>query len=113
RILKHKDTTPKEHTVKEINSGIYCFDTRKLFAALKRVEPSNQQGEYYLTDVPQILLASGAKVNVQLHGNAGEVWGINTRAELAEFENLMRRSTIRKLMVDDGVTFLDPSHAYV
>jgi bifunctional UDP-N-acetylglucosamine pyrophosphorylase/glucosamine-1-phosphate N-acetyltransferase len=113
RIVEQKDATPEEQTVKEINSGIYCFDTRKLFAALKRVEPSNQQGEYYLTDVPQILLASGAKVNVQLHGNAREVSGINTRAELAEFENLMRRSTIRKLMVDDGVTFLDPSHAYV
>jgi bifunctional UDP-N-acetylglucosamine pyrophosphorylase/glucosamine-1-phosphate N-acetyltransferase len=113
RIVEQKDATPEEQTVKEINSGIYCFDTRKLFAALKRVEPSNQQGEYYLTDVPQILLANGEKVNVQQHGNAREVSGINTRAELAEFENLMRRSTIRKLMLDDGVTFLDPSHAYV
>lgn len=113
RIVEQKDATPEEQTVKEINSGIYCFDARKLFAALKRVEPSNQQGEYYLTDVPQILLADGEKVNVQQHGNAREVSGINTRAELAEFENLMRRSTIRKLMVDDGVTFLDPSHAYV
>ena len=113
RIVEQKDATPEEQTVKEINSGIYCFDARKLFAALKRVEPSNQQGEYYLTDVPQILLANGEKVNVHQHGNAREVSGINTRAELAEFENLMRRSTIRKLMVDDGVTFLDPSHAYV
>jgi bifunctional UDP-N-acetylglucosamine pyrophosphorylase/glucosamine-1-phosphate N-acetyltransferase len=99
--------------VKEINSGIYCFDARKLFAALKRVQPSNQQGEYYLTDVPEILLSEGAKINVSLYGNAREVSGINTRAELAEFENLMRRNTIRKLMVDAGVTFLDPSHAYV
>jgi bifunctional UDP-N-acetylglucosamine pyrophosphorylase/glucosamine-1-phosphate N-acetyltransferase len=113
RIVEQKDATPEEQTVKEINSGIYCFDARKLFAALKRVEPSNQQGEYYLTDVPQILLANGEKVNVQQHGNAREVSGINTRAELAEFENLMRRSTIRKLMVDDGVTFLDPSHTYI
>jgi len=113
RIVEQKDATPEEQKVKEINSGIYCFNGRKLFAALKRVEPSNQQGEYYLTDVPQILLANGEKVNVQEHGNAREVSGINTRAELAEFENLMRRSTIRKLMVDDGVTFLDPSHAYV
>jgi len=112
-IVEQKDATPEEQTVKEINSGIYCFDARKLFAALKRVEPSNRQGEYYLTDVPQILLANGESVNVQLRGNAREVSGINTRAELAEFENLMRRSTIRKLMVDDGVTFLDPSHAYV
>lgn len=113
RIVEQKDAGPEEQTVKEINSGIYCFDARKLFAALKRVEPSNQQGEYYLTDVPQILLAQGEKVNVHLHSNAREVSGINTRAELAEFENLMRRNTIRKLMVDDGVTFLDPSHAYV
>jgi bifunctional UDP-N-acetylglucosamine pyrophosphorylase/glucosamine-1-phosphate N-acetyltransferase len=112
-IVEQKDATPEEQTVKEINSGIYCFDSRKLFAALKRVEPSNQQGEYYLTDVPQILLANGEKVNVQLHGNAREVSGINTRAELAEFENLMRRTAIRKLMIDDGVTFLDPSHTYV
>ena len=113
RIVEQKDATPEEQAVKEINSGIYCFDARKLFAALKRVKPSNQQGEYYLTDVPQILLSDGDQVNVQLHGNAREVSGINTRAELSEFENLMRRNTIRKLMVDDGVTFLDPSHAYV
>jgi bifunctional UDP-N-acetylglucosamine pyrophosphorylase/glucosamine-1-phosphate N-acetyltransferase len=113
RIVEQKDASPEEQKVKEINSGIYCFDARKLFAALKRVEPSNKQGEYYLTDVPQILLSDDEKVNVHLHGDAREVSGINTRAELAEFENLMRRGTIRKLMVDAGVTFLDPSHVYV
>ena len=113
RIVEQKDASPEEQTLKEINSGIYCFEARKLFAALKRVEPSNQQGEYYLTDVPQILLTGGEKVNVYVHDNAREVSGVNTRAELAEFENLTRRGTIRKLMVDDGVTFLDPSHAYV
>jgi len=113
RIVEQKDASAEEQTLKEINSGIYCFEARKLFAALKRVEPSNQQGEYYLTDVPQILLTGGEKVNVYVHDNAREVSGVNTRAELAEFENLMRRGTIRKLMVDDGVTFLDPSHAYV
>jgi bifunctional UDP-N-acetylglucosamine pyrophosphorylase/glucosamine-1-phosphate N-acetyltransferase len=113
RIVEQKDASPEEQKVKEINSGIYCFNARQLFAALKRVEPSNKQGEYYLTDVPQILLSDGEKVNVYLHGDAREVSGINTRAELAEFENLMRRGTIRKLMVDAGVTFLDPSNAYV
>lgn len=113
RIVEQKDASAEEQTLKEINSGIYCFEARKLFAALKRVEPSNQQGEYYLTDVPQILLTGGEKVSVYVHDNAREVSGVNTRAELAEFENLMRRGTIRKLMVDHGVTFLDPSHAYV
>jgi bifunctional UDP-N-acetylglucosamine pyrophosphorylase/glucosamine-1-phosphate N-acetyltransferase len=113
RIVEQKDASMEEQKVKEINSGIYCFDGRKLFAALKRVKPTNQQGEFYLTDVPQILLADGEKVNVYLHGDAREVSGINTRAELAEFENLLRRNTIRKLMLEDGVTFLDPSHTYI
>ena len=113
RIVEQKDATPEEQKVKEINSGIYCFPARKLFAALRRVNPSNKQGEYYLTDVPQILLADGEKVDVYVHGDAREVSGINTRAELAEFENLLRRGTIRKLMIESGVTFIDPAHAYV
>jgi bifunctional UDP-N-acetylglucosamine pyrophosphorylase/glucosamine-1-phosphate N-acetyltransferase len=113
RIVEQKDATTEELKLKEINSGIYCFDAGKLFAALKRVKPSNQQGEYYLTDAPQILLADGEKISVYLHGDAREVSGINTRAELSEFENLMRRNTIRKLMIESGVTFLDPSHAYI
>lgn len=113
RIVEHKDATPEEHQVKEINSGIYCFASAKLFAALKRIEPSNQQGEYYLTDVPEILLQDGNKVGVYLHNDAREVSGINTRAELAEFENLLRRNTIRRLMTDVGVTFIDPSRAYI
>jgi bifunctional UDP-N-acetylglucosamine pyrophosphorylase / glucosamine-1-phosphate N-acetyltransferase len=113
RIVEQKDSTSEEQKLKEVNSGIYCFASRQLFAALNRVKPSNKQGEYYLTDVPQILLSDGETVNVYLHGDAREVSGINTRAELAEFENLLRRGTIRKLMMDAGVTFLDPSHAYI
>ncbi|HEV2884842.1 MAG TPA: bifunctional UDP-N-acetylglucosamine diphosphorylase/glucosamine-1-phosphate N-acetyltransferase GlmU [Pyrinomonadaceae bacterium] len=113
RIVEQKDASPEEAKVKEINSGIYCFDTQKLFPALEQVKPSNKQGEYYLTDVPAILMTQGDRVNVHLHGDAREVSGINTRAELAEFENLIRRTTIRKLMVEAGVTFIDPSHAYI
>lgn len=113
RIVEQKDASDEERQVKEINSGIYCFTANKLFAALTRVEPTNQQGEYYLTDVPTILLGDDEKVSIFLHGDAREVSGVNTRAELAEFENLLRRNTVRKLMVESGVTFLDPSHAYV
>jgi bifunctional UDP-N-acetylglucosamine pyrophosphorylase/glucosamine-1-phosphate N-acetyltransferase len=113
RIVEHKDATDEERQVREINSGIYCFDTGKLFRALRLVQPANQQGEYYLTDVPGILLSQGSVVTCFLHSDAREVSGINTRAELAEFENLLRRNTIRKLMVDDGVTFIDPSHSYI
>ena len=113
RIVEQKDASAEEQQIKEINSGIYCFESRKLFNALTQVKPTNQQGEYYLTDVPEILLGAGEKVNVFLHTDPREVSGVNTRAELAEFENLMRRNSIRKLMIDGGVTFIDPSHAYV
>ena len=113
RIVEHKDATTEERQIKEINAGIYCFDTAKLFDALRRLEPANEQGEYYLTDVPGILMADGARVDVYLHNDAREVSGINTRADLAEFENLLRRNTIRTLMIETGVTFIDPSRTYV
>jgi bifunctional UDP-N-acetylglucosamine pyrophosphorylase/glucosamine-1-phosphate N-acetyltransferase len=113
RIVEQRDATEDERKIREINSGIYCFDSAKLFAALDRVKPTNDQGEFYLTDVAEILLAQGEMVEVHLHGDAREVSGINTRAELAEFENLLRRNTVRKLMLEGGVTFLDPSRTYI
>jgi len=113
KIVEHRDATEEQRLVKEINSGIYCFDAKELYRALRKVEPANDQGEYYLTDVAEIILAGGGTVSVYLHGDSREVSGINTRAELAEFENLIRRSAIRKLMIEDGVTFIDPSHAYI
>lgn len=113
RIVEHKDATAEQREIREINSGIYCFEARDLFQALRRVEPVNEQGEYYLTDVAEIILSLGGTVSVYLHDDAREVSGINTRAELAEFENLLRRNIIRRLMVETGVTFIDPSHAYI
>jgi bifunctional UDP-N-acetylglucosamine pyrophosphorylase/glucosamine-1-phosphate N-acetyltransferase len=113
KIVEQKDASDEERQVREINSGIYCFESKNLFEALRRVQPKNQQGEYYLTDVAEILNSSGRKVEVLIHTDPREVSGINTRAELAEFENLMRRNAIRRLMIESGVTFIDPSHTYI
>jgi bifunctional UDP-N-acetylglucosamine pyrophosphorylase/glucosamine-1-phosphate N-acetyltransferase len=112
KIVEQKDATEDERQIREINAGIYCFDSAKLFRELERVRPTNSQGEYYLTDVPGILRDSGEQVTVYQHADAREVSGVNTRAELAEFENLLRRSAVRRLL-DSGVTFIDPAHAYV
>lgn len=113
KIVEHKDATDDERQIREVNAGIYCFESQKLFAALERVKPVNQQGEYYLTDVPRILRDEGHAVGIYQHPDAREVSGVNTRAELAEFENLLRRGTIRRLMLEEGVTFIDPSHSYI
>jgi len=113
KIIEQNDATDEERSIREINAGIYCFESKALFSALEDVKPTNKQAEYYLTDVPAILSQRGQKVATYEHRDAREVSGINTRADLAEFENLLRRSTIRRLMLDGGVTFIDPSHAYV
>jgi bifunctional UDP-N-acetylglucosamine pyrophosphorylase / glucosamine-1-phosphate N-acetyltransferase len=113
KIVEQKDASEDERQIREINSGIYCFDSNKLFAALEEVRPTNSQSEYYLTDVPAILKSENERVALFTHNDVREVSGINTRAELAEFENLIRRRTVRRLMVDAGVTFIDPSNSYV
>ena len=113
KIVEQKDATEAERQLREINAGIYCFDSEKLFRALERVRPNNSQGEYYLTDVPGILRDDQEQVTIYQHNDAREVSGVNTRAELAEFENLLRRNAVRRLMLEGGVTFIDPSHAYV
>lgn len=113
RIVEQKDATTEDRQINEINAGIYCFETRTLFPALERVRPTNAQGEYYLTDVPGILRTDGEDVSIYLHTDAREVSGINTRVELAEFERIIRSRTLRRLMLDSGVTFKDPAHSYV
>lgn len=113
RIVEQRDASDVEKQCREINSGIYCFDTKKLFKALTKVGNSNAQGEYYLTDVPTILKKAGDKVAVFLHGNPHEIEGINDRRQLAAMESELRRRTVERLMLDSGVSFIDPASAYI
>lgn len=113
RIVEQKDATDDQRRVSEINSGIYCFDTRKLFAALTRVGNSNAQGEYYLTDVPQILKDGGETVSIFECRDPREVEGVNDRRQLAGMEKIIRHRTVERLMIESGVTFVDPAASYV
>ncbi len=113
KIAEQKDASEEERAIREINSGIYCFDAKKLFAALSSVENNNAQGEYYLTDVPSLLRAAGEPISLYQHTDAREVSGINNRVELAALERALRRRTISRMMLDYGVTFIDPKNAYV
>lgn len=113
RIVEQKDATDEEREIAEINAGIYCFDTRKLFGALSNVKNLNLQGEYYLTDVPALLRTDGEDVAIHQHPDTYEIEGVNNRAQLAELERVLNRRTISKLMLDYGVTFIDPTNTYV
>lgn len=113
RIVEQKDASDAELQIDEINSGIYCFDTRKLFAALTKVQNHNAQGEYYLTDVPQIMRDAGEDVAIYLHKDHNEIEGVNDRRQLADMERQIRRRTVRRLMLESGVTFIDPKSVYI
>ncbi len=113
RIVEQKDANDEQKQIDEINSGIYCFNTKKLFSALGRVKNENAQGEYYLTDVPQILREQGDDVAIFQCRNAGEVEGVNDRRQLAEMEKIIRERTVIKLMLESGVTFIEPTSVYI
>jgi bifunctional UDP-N-acetylglucosamine pyrophosphorylase/glucosamine-1-phosphate N-acetyltransferase len=112
-IAEQKDASDAERKVGEINSGIYCFNTRLLYRMLERLKPSEVTSEYYLTDVPALLRENGETVSLYEHHDPREVAGINNRAELADLERLLHRDTIKRLMLEAGVTFIDPKSAYV
>ncbi len=113
KIVEQKDASDEEKNVAEINSGIYCFDSRKLFSALSKVRKDNSQGEYYLTDVPAILREAGEEIAIYNHADPHEIEGINNRAQLADLERILRKRIVGKLMLDHGVTFIDPKTAYI
>ncbi len=112
RIVEQKDGTPEELAVKEVCVSVYCFDIVALLDAFDHLTNDNAQSEYYLTDVPAIMLARGNRVGIFHHNCAEELVGINTRIELAEVEKQLREKKLRELMLA-GVTILDPATTYV
>jgi len=112
-IVEQKDANDEQREIREINAGIYCFDTKLLFSALEGVKNDNAQGEYYLTDVPTLLRHAGEPVAIYQHGDTQEIEGVNNRLQLSDIERLLRRRTIGRLMLDYGVTFVDPRTAYI
>jgi len=113
KIVEQRDADEQQAEIHEINAGIYCFDTKKLFSALAKVQNHNAQGEYYLTDVPELLRAAGEDIAIYQHRDSQEIEGVNNRVQLAELERQICRRTISRLMLDYGVTFIDPKNVYV
>jgi bifunctional UDP-N-acetylglucosamine pyrophosphorylase/glucosamine-1-phosphate N-acetyltransferase len=112
RIVESKDATASELAIREINSGLYAFGARDLGSAIRKVGNANAQGEYYLTDVPEILLAEGLRVQAVPTGSADEVLGVNTFAELASAGARMRERILGSFMAE-GVEIRDPSTTWI
>ncbi|WP_221469558.1 bifunctional UDP-N-acetylglucosamine diphosphorylase/glucosamine-1-phosphate N-acetyltransferase GlmU [Cohnella nanjingensis] len=112
RIVEQKDCSPEEAAIREMNTGTYCFDNRKLFAALGHVTNDNAQGEYYLTDVIGILQSQGDRISASVMADPAESIGVNDRVMLAEAERLMRARIAVKHQ-RNGVTLIDPANTYI
>ena len=89
-IVEERDATPRQKTVREVNSGVYCLQASFLFAALPRIGRYNAQGEQYLTDVVGLAAADGLPV-AHLVAEPEEILGVNTPADLAHLETLLRQ----------------------
>lgn len=112
RCVEQKDGSPDELGVREVGVSIYCFELSSLLGALDSLTTDNAQGEYYLTDVPQIMQQQGKIVGLLCHSIAEEVLGVNTRIELADLEGKLRERKLRELMLS-GVTIIDPATTYI
>ncbi|HTU48308.1 MAG TPA: bifunctional UDP-N-acetylglucosamine diphosphorylase/glucosamine-1-phosphate N-acetyltransferase GlmU [Bryobacteraceae bacterium] len=106
-IVEQKAATPEQLRIREINTGVYCFDARLFWEHIGQVTPDNPAREYYLTDMVEILRRNGHPVAPLLVADETELLGINTRVELAAADRILRQRKANELMLS-GVTIEYP-----
>ena len=111
-IVEEKDAKSYQKKIKEINSGIYCFDIEELLKALELIKPNNAQGEYYLTDVIKIMNDKGLKTGAVIVEDNTEILGVNDRAQL-ELLTRVLRMRINSEHMRNGVTIEDAASTYI
>ncbi len=112
RIVEQADATADEKAITEVNTGIFCFRRGLLSPALRRIQPDNAQGEYYLTDIVEVLAGTGHRVLSMVATDPDETHGINDRVQLAAAEHELRRR-INFDWMGRGVTLVDPDRTHL
>jgi bifunctional UDP-N-acetylglucosamine pyrophosphorylase/glucosamine-1-phosphate N-acetyltransferase len=111
-IVEEKDATPIQKAVKEVNAGIYCLDWQKVKDAFTQLKSNNAQGEYYLTDIISWGKAQNLNVNAYILADSDEIYGINSRQNLATATKIMNKRNLEKYMTE-GVTIVDPDSTWI
>jgi len=106
-IVEHKACTPEQLPIREINSGIFCFDADLFWKHVHEIRPDNPAREYYLTDMVSILIRAGHRVVAMKVADHSELLGINNRVELAAADCIIRQRKVHQLLLD-GVTIEKP-----
>ena len=108
RIVEHKDASPAERAIQEVNTGILAVATRHLKQWIDTLKNDNAQGEYYLTDIIALAVRDGVTVETHQPAFEWEVLGVNSKAQLAELERV-HQNEIAQALLNDGVTLFDPA----
>ena len=103
-IVEHKDCTPEQLKINEINSGCYWFETQALLDVLGEIKPNNAQGEYYLTDCVELIIAKGKRADAFISANPNVSLGANDRKGLLWLNDIARKAIIGKWL-DEGIEF--------
>ncbi len=111
-IVEQKDASPEQQQITEINTGCYAFSTQLMLQALRKLQPDNSQGEYYLTDCPRILQDAGHFVEACCSLTLEEALGVNTRVQLAEARRAIQQDIHERLMLS-GVTIENPEQTVI
>lgn len=108
RIVEHKDATPAERAIQEVNTGILAVATRPLKQWIGELKNDNAQGEYYLTDIIALAVRDGLEVATHQPADEWEVLGVNSKVQLAGLERVHQLEIARHLL-EAGVTLMDPA----
>src|SRR5574344_22162 len=111
-IVEEKDANISQKAVKEVNAGIYCLNWARVKSAFAQLKSNNAQGEYYLTDIISWGKEQNLSVNAYIMQNSDEIYGINSRLNLAEATKMMNRRNLEKYMIN-GVTIVDPNSTWI
>ena len=111
-IVEHKDATPEQRGVTEINSGIYAFDAGVLAEILPQVRPDNAAAELYLTDVLALARAANQRIGAVTGDDPWQTEGVNDRAQLARLGGELNRRVLAEAM-RSGVTVIDPASTWL
>lgn len=111
-IVEEKDATLEQKAIKEVNAGIYCLNWQKIKPAFCQLTSNNAQGEYYLTDIISWGGKQGLNVNAYVLEDNEEIFGINSRAHLAQATKMINKRNIEKHL-ENGVTIVDPDTTWI
>lgn len=111
-IVEEKDADSVQKAIQEVNAGIYCLNWQKIKSAFLQLTSNNAQGEYYLTDIIKWGVAKGLNVNAFVLADNEEIFGINSKAHLAEATKMINKRNIEKHL-ENGVTIVDPDTTWI